>query len=92
MGIWMARGDSRGCPPWVHFFWVEPQVLARVSDWSKKPMNKGEYSREASFHAWRCHHGLPRVGRPQEQAVWPRATPGSTSENHVLGALFLHDG
>ena len=52
------RGDSRGYPPWVHFFWVDPQVLARVGDWSKEPMNKGEQREETPFHAWRCHHGL----------------------------------
>ena len=35
------RGDSRGCPPWVHFFWCGSQVLARVGDWSKESMIKG---------------------------------------------------
>ena len=39
-----------------------------------------------------CHHGLPRVSRPQEQTVWPRAPVGSASEDYVLGALFLYDG
>ena len=34
------RGDSRGCPPWVHFFRVGSQVLARVSDWSMESMIK----------------------------------------------------
>ena len=38
------------------------------------------------------HHGLPRVGRPQEQTVWQRAPVGSASEDHVLGGVFLHDG
>ena len=28
-----TRGDSRGCPPWVHFFCIGPQVLARGGDW-----------------------------------------------------------
>ena len=35
------RGNSRGCPPWVHFFGWDPQVLARVGDWPQEPMNKG---------------------------------------------------
>ena len=39
-----------------------------------------------------CHHGLPRVSRPQEQTVWPRAPVGSASEDHVLGGVFLHHG
>ena len=39
-----------------------------------------------------CHHGLPRVGRPQEQTVWQRAPVRSASEDHVLGGVFLHDG
>ena len=39
-----------------------------------------------------CHHGLPRVSRPQEQTVWPRAPVGSAIEDYVLGALFLYDG
>ena len=73
-------------------FWVGPQVLARVVDWSKEPMNKGEQSGEVPFHTWRCHHGLPRVSRPQEQTVWPRVAVRSASEDYVLGALFLHHG
>ena len=32
-------------------FWVGPQVLARVGDWSKEPMNKGEQRGETPFHA-----------------------------------------
>ena len=38
------------------------------------------------------HHGLPRVGRPPKQTVWQRAPVGNTSEDHVLGGVFLHDG
>ena len=30
-------------------FWVGPQVLARVGDWSKEPMNKVEQRGEAPF-------------------------------------------
>ena len=44
-----TRGDSRGCPPWVHFFGLDPQVLARGGDWSKERMNKGEQSGETTF-------------------------------------------
>ena len=73
-------------------FWVGPQVLARVGDWLKEPMNKVDQSGEVPFHAEHCHHGLPRVSRPQEQTVWPRATPGSASQDYVLGALFSHHG
>ena len=61
VGRWNTRGDSRGCPPWVHFFSYGKKVLARVGDWSKEQMNKGEQSGEVTFHAWCCHHGLPRV-------------------------------
>ena len=43
-------------------FWVGPQVLARVGDWLKEPMNKVDQSREVSFQAEHCHHGLPWVG------------------------------
>ena len=57
-----TRGDSRGYPHGYTFpLWK--RVLARVGDWSKEPMNKVEQSREVPFHAWRCHHGLPRVSR-----------------------------
>ena len=73
-------------------FWVAHQVLARVGDWSKEPMNKVDQSRETPFHAWRCQHGLPRVSRPQEQTVWSRVAPRSASQDYVLGALFLHHG
>ena len=44
-------------------FWLGPQVLVRVGDWSKEQMNMVEQSGEVPFHAWRCHHGLPRVSR-----------------------------
>ena len=44
-----TRGDSRGTPPWVHFFWVGPQVLARVGDWSKEPMNTGHSAERPHF-------------------------------------------
>ena len=44
-----TRGDSRGCPPWVHFFVLWKKVLARVGDWSKEQMNKVEQSGEATF-------------------------------------------
>ena len=73
-------------------FWFGPQVLVRVGDWSKEQMNKVEQCGEVTFHAWRCHHGLPRVGGSQEQTVWSRVALGGASENHVLGPLLLHDG
>ena len=73
-------------------FWVGPQVLARVGDWLKEPMNKVDQSRETSFHAEHCHHGLPRVSRPQEQTVWSRVAPGNPDQDYVLGPLFLHHG
>ena len=92
MGRLTTRGDSRGYPPWVHFFWVGPQVLARVGDWLKEPMNKVDQSRETSFHAWCCHHGLPRVSRPQEQTVWPCVAVRSASQDYVLGGVFLYHG
>ena len=41
---------------------------------------------------FQCQNGLPRIGRPQEQTVWPRAPLRSPSEDHVLGALFLYHG
>ena len=44
-----TRGDSRGYPPWVHFFLLWKKVLARVGDWSKEQMNKVEQSGEATF-------------------------------------------
>ena len=73
-------------------FWVGPQVLARVGDWLKEPMNKVDQRGETSFHAEHGHHGLPRVSRPQEQTVWSRVAPGSASEDYVLGGVFLHHG
>ena len=39
-----------------------------------------------------CQDGLPRVGRSQEQTVWPRVALRSPSKDYVLGALFLHHG
>ena len=41
---------------------------------------------------FQCQNGLSRVGRPQEQAVWPRTPLGGPNQNHVLGRVFLHDG
>ena len=73
-------------------FWMGPQVLARVGDWSKEPMIKAEQREETPFHAWCCHHELPMVGRSPKQTVWPRVAVGSASEDHVLGPLFLHHG
>ena len=73
-------------------FWVGPQVLARVGDWLKEPMNKVDQSRETSFHAEPYHHGLPRVGGSPEQTVWSRVAPRSASEDYVLGGVFLHHG
>ena len=73
-------------------FWVGPQVLARVGDWSKEPMIEGEQCEETPFHAWRCHHGLPRVSRSPKQTVWPRVAVRSPDQNHVLGPLFLYHG
>ena len=49
MGRLNTRGDSRGYPPWVHIFGLDPQVLARVGDWSKEQMNKVEKSGETTF-------------------------------------------
>ena len=49
MGRLNTRGDSRGCPPWVHFFPYGKKVLARVGDWSKEQMNKVEQSGETTF-------------------------------------------
>ena len=73
-------------------FWVGPQVLARVGDWSKEPMIKGEQRGETPFHAWCCHHGLPRVSRSPKQTVWPRVAPGNPDQDYVLGPLLLHHG
>ena len=73
-------------------FWVGPQVLARVGDWLKEPMNKVDQSRETSFYAEPCHYGLPRVGGPQKQTVWPRVASGNPDQDHVLGGVFLHHG
>ena len=73
-------------------FWLGPQVLVRVGDWSKEQMNMVEQSGEVPFHAWRCHHGLPRVSGSPEQAVWQCVAPGSPDQDYVLGALFLHHG
>ena len=73
-------------------FWVGPQVLARVGDWLKEPMNKVDQSRETSFHAEHCHHGLPRVSGPQEQTVWSRVAVRSSNQDYVLGGVFLHYG
>ena len=49
MGRLNTRGDSRGYPPWVHFFVLWKKVLARVGDWSKEQMNKVEQSGETTF-------------------------------------------
>ena len=49
VGILNTRGDSRGYPPWVHFFLLWKKVLARVGDWSKEQMNKVEQSGETTF-------------------------------------------
>ena len=73
-------------------FWVGPQVLARVGDWFKEPMNKVDQSRETSFHAEPCHHGLPRVSGPQKQTVWSRVASGNPDQDYVLGGVFLHHG
>ena len=69
-------------------FWVGPQVLARDRDWSKEQITKVDQSRETSFHAWRCHHGLPRVGGSPEQTVWSRVAPRSASEDYVWVECF----
>ena len=73
-------------------FWMGPQVLARVGDWSQEPMNKVDQSGETPFHAWRCHHGWSRVSGSPEQTVWPRVASGNPNQDYVLGALFLHHG
>ena len=39
-----------------------------------------------------CQNGLPRVSRSPQQTVWPRAPVRGADQDHVLGALFLHDG
>ena len=73
-------------------FGVGPQVLARVGDWSQEQITKVDQCRETSFHAEHCHHGLPRVSRPQEQTVWPCVAVRSASEDYVLGGVFLYHG
>ena len=73
-------------------FWVGPQVLARVGDWSQEQLTKVDQSREVSFHAEPYHHGLPRVSGPQKQTVWLCTTPGNPDQDYVLGGVFLHDG
>ena len=73
-------------------FWLGPQALARVGDWSKEQMIKVEQSGETPFHTWCCHHGLPRVGRSPKQTVWPRVALGNPDQDYVLGPLFLHHG
>ena len=49
MGRLNTRGDSRGCPQWVHFFLLWKKVLAQRGDWSKEQMNKVEQSGETTF-------------------------------------------
>ena len=51
-------------------------------------MSRGDVSRLVLL----CQDGLLRVGRSQEQAVWPFAPLGGPSQDYVLGALFLHHG
>ena len=41
---------------------------------------------------FQCQNGLPRVSRPQQQTVWPRAPLGGADQDYVLGGVFLHDG
>ena len=48
-GSLTTRGDSRGYPPWVHFFPYGKKVLARVGDWSKEQMNKGNKAERPHF-------------------------------------------
>ena len=48
--------------------------------------------REVSRLVLHCQDELPRVGRSQEQAIWPRVALRSPSKDYVLGALFLHHG
>ena len=56
-------------------------------------MNKGNIaSRGQSPSCFSVRHGLSRIDRPLQQAVWPRAPLRSPSEDHVLGALFLYHG
>ena len=73
-------------------FWVGLQVLARGGDWSIEPMNKREQYEKPHSMLSNCQHGLPRVSRPQEQTVWSCAAVGNTSEDYVLGGVFLHHG
>ena len=40
----------------------------------------------------RCQNGLPRISRPQEQTIWPRAPVGGADQDYVLGPVFLHHG
>ena len=67
-GSLTTRGDSRGYPPWVHFFWVGPQVLVRVGDWFKEPMIKGN-------RVERPHFMLGAVNMDYRGLVDPRNKP-----------------
>ena len=41
MGILNTRGDSRGCPPWVHFFVLDPRSWREKGIGGNKRINKG---------------------------------------------------
>ena len=87
-----TRGDSRGCPPWVHLFGLDPKAWREAGIGGHQRMNKGTHRREVSRLVLLSQDGLPRVGRSPEQTVWPRVAVRGPSEDHVLGPLFLHHG
>ena len=87
-----TRGDSRGCPPWVHFFGLDPQVLARGGDWSKERMNKGEQSGETTFMLGAVIMDCRGLVDPEDKPFGNVLPLEVQEKNHVLGPLLLHHG
>ena len=72
---------------------LDQRGLARVYDWWTPKMNKGNTASRGQSPKVHCvRNGLPRISRPQQQAVWPRVALGGPSQDHVLGGVFLHHG
>ena len=87
-----TRGDSRGCPPWVHFSCLTQGNSREDVIGGHKRINKGRSRRDVSWPARHCRDGLPWVSGPQKQTVWPRVASGNPDQDYVLGGVFLHHG
>ena len=77
MGLLRTTGDSRGAPPWVHFFIPGPKDWREWVIGGEKRINKVMWSREVSCQLDISQDGLSRVGRPQEHPS-PSTSPIAT--------------